>query len=71
VVARIKPDDKTRWTVDAFHKEGRPDASGERVHGTGVTLTWDYGRYFARVASDPYVNFSNNHMVRVALGLRF
>jgi hypothetical protein len=41
------------------------------VHGTGVTLTWDHERYFARVASDPYVNFSNNHMVRVAAGFRF
>jgi hypothetical protein len=41
------------------------------VQGTGVTLSWDYERYFARVASDPYVNFSNNHMLRLALGLRF
>ena len=72
-VARIKPDEKTRWTVDVFYKEGRADAdpASPWVHGTGVTLTWDYGRYFARVAGDPYVNFSNNHMVRVAVGLRF
>ena len=71
LTARIKPDDKTRWTVDVFHKEGRPDTSSNWVSGTGVTVTYDYGRYFARVASDPHVNFSNNHMVRVALGLRF
>jgi hypothetical protein len=71
LVARIKTGDKSRWTVDVFHKEGRPDPSGELVRGTGVTLTWDYGRYFARVASDPHVNFSDNHMVRLALGLRF
>ena len=72
-VARLKPDDKTRWTVDVFYKEGRADSdpTSPWVHGTGVTLTWDYGRYFARVASDPYVNFSNNHMTRVALGWRF
>ena len=71
VVARIKTDDKTRWTVDVFHKDGRADAGSDPVHGTGVSLTWDYGRYFARVARDPYVNFSNNHMLRVAMGLRF
>jgi hypothetical protein len=70
LVARIKPDEKTRWTVDAFHKEGRTD-DGEWVRGTGLTVTYDYGRYFARVASDPHVNFSRNHMVRLALGLRF
>ena len=56
-----------------FYKEGRADAdpASPWVHGTGVTLTWDQGRYFARVASDPYVNFSDNHMVRVAAGFRF
>jgi hypothetical protein len=70
LVMRIKPDEKTRWTVDAFHKEGRAD-DGEFVRGTGVTVTYDFDRYFARVASDPHVNFSHNHMVRVALGLRF
>ena len=72
-VARINHGEKTRWTVDVFYKEGRADAdpASAWVHGTGVTLTWDYGRYFARVASDPYVNFSNNHMVRAAVGLRF
>jgi hypothetical protein len=73
LVARYKPDDKNRWTVDVFYKEGRADAdpSSPWVRGTGVALTWDYGRYFARVASDPYVNFSDNHMVRVAAGFRF
>ena len=71
LVARTGRDEKNRWTVDVFHKEGRADAGSAWVHGTGVTLTWDYGRYFARVARDPVVNFSNNHMVRVAVGLRF
>jgi len=72
-VARVKPDDKNRWTVDVFYKEGRADAdpASTWVHGIGVALTWDHGRYFARVAGDPYVNFSNNQMVRVAVGLRF
>ena len=73
LVARIRPDERTRWTLDAFHKAGRPDAdpASERVRGTGATVTYDFGRYFARVASDPYVNFSSSHMVRVAFGMRF
>ena len=73
LVARYKADDKTRWTVDVFHKSGRGDAdpSSEVLRGTGAAVTYDFEPYFVRVASDPYVNFTNNHMVRVALGMRF
>ena len=73
LVARVKPDDNTRWTVDIFYKEGRPDSdpASAKLHGTGVTLTYDFGRYFARVASDPHVNFTDSHMTRVAFGWRF
>jgi hypothetical protein len=41
------------------------------VRGTGLALTYDFDRYFAKVVSDPHVNFSPNHMLRVAVGLRF
>lgn len=71
LTARVKPDDNTRWTVDLFHKEGRPDAIGDVVRGTGMTVTYDFDRYFVRVASDPHVNFSDNHMVRATFGWRF
>ena len=71
LTARIKPDGKTRWTVDVFYKEGRSPDDSEWVRGTGATVTYDFGRYFARVASDPHVNFSRNHMVRAAFGWRF
>jgi hypothetical protein len=73
LVARIKPDERTRWTLDVFHKEGRPDSdpASEKVRGTGATLTYDFDPWFVRVAKDPHVNFSDNDMVRVAFGLRF
>lgn len=70
-VARIKPDEKTRWTVDVFHKAGRSVDDGEWVRGTGASLTYDFDRYFARLASDPHVNFTREHMIRVAVGFRF
>jgi hypothetical protein len=72
-VARWKPDEKTRWTVDVFYKEGRPDSdpASERIRGTGVAVTYDFDPYFVRVASDPHVNFSDNNMVRLAIGFRF
>lgn len=72
VVARVKPDEHTRWTFDLFHKEGRQSAEDETVvRGSGIAVTYDFDRYFARVASDPHVNFSRDHMLRIALGLRF
>ncbi len=73
LVTRYKPDDKTRWTVDIFRKSGRGDAdpSSEILRGTGAAVTYDFEPYFVRFASDPYVNFTNNHMVRVAMGIRF
>ena len=69
-VTRLKPDEKRRWTLDVFHKAGRTE-DGEWVHGTGASLTHDFGPHFVRVASDPHVNFTRDHMVRVALGTRF
>jgi hypothetical protein len=72
VVARIKPDGRTRWTFDFFYKEGRAAAGDEvKVHGTGISVTYDFDRYFVRAASDPHVNFTKEHMVRLAAGLRF
>jgi hypothetical protein len=73
LVARYKPTDKTRWTLDVFHKRGRTnaDSSNDVLRGTGASATYDFEPYFLRVAYDPYVNFSNNHMTRLAAGMRF
>lgn len=73
LVARYKPSDKTRWTLDVFYKSGRTDAdpSSAVLRGTGAAVTYDFEPYFVRIANDPYVNFTNNHMVRVAAGMRF
>ena len=69
-VLRTSPDEHTRWTIDVFAKAGRT-AEGEWVRGTGATLTYDFGRYFARVAHDPHVNFTLERMLRMAFGWRF
>ena len=71
LTARIVSDGGTRWTVDLFHKQGSETAGSERVHGTGVAVTFDLDRYFVRLANDPHVNFSPDRMLRAALGVRF
>ena len=70
-VARIETAPKRRWTVDLFHKAGRSPGDGEWVHGTGASVTYDFNRYFARLTSDPHVNFTHDHMFRFALGIHF
>ena len=73
LVTRYKSDDKTRWTLDVFHKSGRTDGdpSIEVLRATGAAVIYDFEPYFVHVTNDPYVNFTKNHMVRVAVGMRF
>ena len=73
LVLRARPDEKTRITLDIFHKSGwnADDDTLRPLRGTGAGLTVDYGQFFARVVWDPKVNFSNNDMVRIAAGVRF
>ena len=72
-VARYQITDKTRLTADIYRKSGRSDAdpSSTVLRATGAAVTYDFEPYFVRIANDPYVNFTNNHMVRVAAGMRF
>lgn len=59
-----------RLTLDAVYKSGHTDG-GEFVRGAGLTVTYDWAWYFVRVAYDPYVNFTDDAMWRLAAGLRF
>jgi hypothetical protein len=56
-------------TVDVLHKTGLSDAG--RVSAWGGTLNYDWPRWFARLAYDPYQNFSAQRAWRVAAGVRF
>ena len=46
-------------------------AAADAAFCAELVRTYDFDRYFARVASDPHVNFSREHMIRLALGVRF
>ena len=45
--------------------------TGARVAGYGLSVTYDFGNYFARLTRDPYANFTDASQTRVSLGLRF
>ena len=69
-VARYKPNDTERWTADASYKHGL-SGSGENVQGYALTVTYDFGDYFARLARDQHANFSAVSQNRLSIGLRF
>ena len=72
LVLRTRPTERTRWTIDIFHRSGwSAPEDGEPISATGAGLTWDIDRWFARITWDPNVNFTPNDMLRVALGVRF
>ena len=58
-----------RVTIDFLHKRGL--ANGESIRKTGASLTYDWPRYFVRLAFDPKVNFTNEDMWRLSVGTRF
>jgi hypothetical protein len=59
-----------RLTVDLLYKSGHTDED-EFVRAVGATLTWDQGRFFVRLAYDPYANFTSETMWRLGGGVRF
>lgn len=58
-----------RLTLDILHKRGL--VNGDSVGKTGASVTYDWKRFFIRLAFDPKVNFTNEDMSRVAVGTRF
>ena len=69
-IARVKADERTRWTLDVFYKEGTSADGDDWIRATGVAVTYDFEPYFVRVAHDPHVNFTRDRMLRLSFGLR-
>ena len=61
--------DNHRLTIDVLHKIGLVD--DVLIHRTGATVTYDWPRFFMRLAFDPKVNFTPENMWRVSVGTRF
>lgn len=61
--------DRQRLTIDLLAKQGTVD--GQFIRRTGLTVTYDWARWFVRAAYDPKVNFTTQDMVRLSVGSRF
>ena len=57
-------------TFDGVYKSGRTD-DGKYVHAVGIGVYYDRPSWFWKAYYDPYVNFSNQKMVRAGIGLKF
>ena len=60
---------KERLTLDLLYKRGLVD--GQRIAKAGGTVTYDWPKYFVRVAYDPYTNFTSDNVWRLSVGTRF
>ena len=58
-----------RLTLDVLLKQGF--VNGNTIDRTGLTVTYDWPRYFVRLAFDPNTNFTIDDAVRVGVGMRF
>jgi len=58
-----------RLTMDVLLKTGRVE--GTTIYRLGASVTYDWPRYFVRMAYDPHANFAPEDMWRLSVGLRF
>ena len=62
------PEDQ-RLTVDLLHKRGL--VNDEMIDAVGLSVAYDWPRWFLRLAYDPKVNFTPQDMWRLSFGTRF
>ena len=60
---------KERLTLDLLYKRGLVD--GQRIAKVGGTITYDWPRFFVRLAFDPNTNFTADNVWRASIGARF
>lgn len=60
---------KERLTLDVLYKRGLVD--GQRINKAGGTVTYDWPKFFVRVAYDPNTNFTSDNVWRLSVGTRF
>ncbi len=70
LLVQLPLQNKQRVTLDVFSKSG-PTDPGQSINSVGASFTYDWPSYFLRVAYDPKVNFTQDNMTRITIGMRF
>src|SRR5262252_1694483 len=70
VIYRHKMNRNNGITFDGIFKSGHLD-SGEYIRAVGIGVYYDRPKWFWKVYFDPYVNYTDQTMVRTGIGLKF
>jgi len=60
-----------RLVVDASRKSGKLTTDSPAIKGNAISLTYDIGNNFFRLAKEQKVNFTDHDQQRISAGLRF
>ncbi|MCX7194273.1 MAG: hypothetical protein NTY60_11765 [Proteobacteria bacterium] len=66
---RMPLDNGDRITLDLLYKTGL--VNDALIHKWGLSVAYDWPKFFISAAYDPKVNFSTDNMLRTSIGVRF
>jgi len=70
ILWRHRLDDNNGITIDGLYKSGNTD-EGKHIRAVGIGIYYDRPTWFWKAYYDPYVNFTQQTMVRLGIGLKF
>jgi hypothetical protein len=70
-VWRWQLNDSERCVIDVSHKTGSLSEGLAVIHGNGLSISYDFGQHFVKLAKEQKVNFSEHDQVLISAGLRF
>ena len=68
---RWQMSDAERLVVDLSHKSGRLTQDSPMLSGNGISVSYDFGNQFVKLAREQKVNFSDQDQTRISAGIRF
>ena len=70
-VWRWQLSDSQRLVFDVSHKTGRLAQDTPSLRGNGISIAYDFGNHFVKLAKEQKVNFTDQDQTRFSAGIRF